>query len=106
MVRPEDDDGLVIPAPGLVVAVGADLTGEDVAGMGDNDGQGLLCQCRQGVLHEFFDGKLEDGRRFRVELSGDGGGADLAAVLSRPAGYGDPQAEEGKRHTDLREIHG
>ncbi len=106
VVRPEDDDGLIIPAAGLVVAVGADLTGEDVAGMGDNDGHGFLCQRRQGVLQEFFDGKFEDGRRFRVELSGDCGGADCAVVLSRRAGYGDPQAEEGERHTDVREIHG
>ena len=36
----------------------------------------------------------------------DGCGADIAAILAHPAGHGDPQAQDGKRHTDLCETHG
>ena len=47
VVRSEDDDDVIGPAADLVVAVGADLAGVDVAGMGDDDGQRLFRLRRQ-----------------------------------------------------------
>ena len=106
MVRSEDDDDIVGPAPDLAVAVGADLAGEDVAGMGDDDGEGLFHQRRLGVFHELIDGEFQDGRRFGVEFSGHGGRADVAPSSSRLAGHGEPQAQDDKRQTDVHERHG
>ncbi len=103
VVRSEDDDDIVGPVPDLAVAVGADLAGVDVAGMGDDDGEGFFHLRRQGVLHEFLDGELQDGRRFGVELPGHGGRADIAPTLSRLAGHGEPQAEDDKRQTEVHE---
>ena len=62
VVGAQDDDDVVGPVPDLAVAVGADLAGVDIAGMGDDDGERFPCLCRQGVLHEFFNGEPEDGR--------------------------------------------
>ena len=106
VVRPEDDDDIGGPIPDLAVPVGADLTGVDVAGMGDDDGQGFFYPLRQGVLHELFDCEFQDGRRPGVESPRDSGRADIVTPTSRRAGDGDAQGEDEKQQTDAHRPHG
>jgi hypothetical protein len=52
MVRSEEDDHVDRAVAGLVPAVGADLAGVDVSGVGNDDGQGAFRQGGQGVCQE------------------------------------------------------
>ena len=84
VVGSQDDDHLIGLVCDLIVAVGADLAGVDVAGMRDDDGERFFRLRRECVLHEFFNGEPEDGRRFRVELPRHGRRDGPAPLPFRP----------------------
>ena len=71
MVCSQDDDHIILLITDLLEPIGANLTGEYVAGMGDDDGNGFFNFDRNRILKEFFDGESQLGRGVRIELSCD-----------------------------------
>ncbi len=71
MVCSQDDDHIVLLITDLPEPIGANLTGEYVAGMGDDNGNGFFNFDRNRILKEFFDGESQLSRGVRIELSRD-----------------------------------
>ena len=50
MIGPQNDDHIILFMADLFESVGADLTGEDVTRVGNDDGDRLFQLCRKGIL--------------------------------------------------------
>ena len=54
VIRPQEDHDIDLLVSGLIVPVSGDLTGVDVARMGQDQGDGVLRLRRDGALHVFL----------------------------------------------------
>ena len=70
VIGSQDDHDIVRVMTGLSETVSADLAGEDISGMGHNDGHRFFDPGRQGVLQILFDGQTQFVCGCRIELAG------------------------------------
>ena len=78
MVCSQNDDHIIFLITDLLKPIGANLAGEYISGMRNNDGNWFFNFNRQSILKKFFDGASQLGRGFRIELSRDSGFTNIS----------------------------